>query len=108
MLITITPGLTIDATIGSAYFLGFASGMQYNGLDRASVSGLAGNSTPLTNCFASCYGMITTFDNAAFNLKTMFAKAGSFKGFDVLVIDPTHIFMDVAVNYEMCEYGAII
>lgn len=52
--------------------------------------------------------MISTLDTAAYNLKNMFAEAGSFKGFDVLVIDPSHIFMDVAVNYEMCEYGAII
>ena len=38
----ITEDLTIDATDGAAYFLGFASGMQYNGLDRGSMAKMAG------------------------------------------------------------------
>ena len=51
--------------------------------------------------------MITSFDTAAYNLDTLNSEPGSFKGFDVLVIDPTHIIMDMAVNFEMCEIALI-
>ena len=54
------------------------------------------------------YGMISSFDVAAYNLNTINATPGSFKGIDVLFIDPTHIFADIVVNYEMCEVGSII
>ena len=104
MSTTIRPGLTIDATTGSAFVLGFAKGMQYKGLDRDSVSDIAGSGTPLTNCFASTYALITSFDIAAYNMKTINSEPGTFKGFDVLVIDPTHILADIAVNFEMCEF----
>ena len=105
---TITEGLTIDATGTSAFWLGFTKGMQYNGLDRGTVDNLPGSSTPLTNCFASMYSLITSFDTFGYNLSTINSEPGSFKGFDVLVIDPTHIIADTAVNYEMCEIGGIL
>lgn len=105
---TITPGLTIDATGISAYWLGFTIGMQYNGLDRESVASLPNSGTPLTNCFASMYAMITSFDTAAYNWDTLNTEPGTFKGFDVLVIDPTHIMSDIVVNYEMCEVALIL
>ena len=99
---TITPNLTIDATTGTAYWLGFAKGMQYNGLDRDSVSNIDSD-TPLTNCFASTYSLLTSMDIAGYNWKTLSSVPGTFKGFDVLVIDPSHIVADLFVNYEMCE-----
>lgn len=102
--VTITEGLTIDGTTGSAFVLGFAKGMQYKGLDRETVGDIASSGTPLTNCFASTYALITSFDIAAYNMKTINSEPGTFKGFDVLVIDPTHIMADIAVNYEMCEF----
>ena len=52
--------------------------------------------------------MLTSFDVAAYNFNTINDTAGSFKGFDVLFIDPTHILTDIVVNYEMCEVGSII
>jgi len=35
-------------------------------------------------------------------------EPGTFRGFDVLVIDPVHIISDSMVNFEMCEIGKII
>ena len=105
---TIVPGLTIDATGSSAFWLGFVRGMQYNGLDREAASNLPGSETPLTNCFASMYSFLTSLDIAGYNLSTINSEPGTFKGFDVLVLDPTHIVADFAVNYEMCELGLIL
>ena len=105
---TIVPGLTIDASGASAYWLGFVKGMQYNGLDRDSMNDLPGSGTPLTNCFASTYAMLTSIDIAGYNWQTLNTIPGTFKGFDVLVLDPTHILADFAVNYEMCEVGLIL
>lgn len=47
-------------------------------------------------------------DIAGYNLKTINSVPGTFKGFDVLVIDPTHIIADFAVNFEMCEVQSIL
>ena len=105
---TIVPGLTIDATGASAFWLGFTRGMQYNGLDREAASNLPGSETPLTNCFASMYSFLTSVDIAGYNWQTLNTVPGTFKGFDVLVLDPTHIIADFAVNYEMCELGLIL
>lgn len=69
---------------------------------------MPGSGTPLTNCFASTYAMISSVETAAYNWYTINSEPGSFKGFDVLVIDPTHILADIAVNYEMCEIGGIL
>lgn len=54
------------------------------------------------------YSLVTSFDTAAYNLSTINSEPGSFKGFDVLVIDPTHIIGDIFVNFEMCEIALII
>ena len=105
---TIVPGLTIDATGASAFWLGFVRGMQYNGLDREAASNLPGSETPLTNCFASMYSFLTSVDIAGYNWQTLNSEPGTFKGFDVLVLDPTHIIADFTVNYEMCELGLIL
>ena len=105
--ITITDGLTIDAATSMAYGLGFAKGMQYEGLAR-DTDNLPGAQAILTNCFAATYGLFTSLDIAGYNRKTITDTAGSFKGFDVLVLDPTHIFADFVVSFEMCEYEKII
>lgn len=54
------------------------------------------------------YGFITSVDTFGLNLSTINSEPGSFKGFDVAVIDPTKILADFAVNYEMCEIGSIL
>lgn len=90
-----------------AFGLGFAKGMQYEGLARE-TDNLPGTQAILTNCFAATYGLYTSMDIAGHNRNTMFEKAGQFKGFDVLVLDPTHIFADFVVSFEMCEYEKII
>lgn len=51
---------------------------------------------------------MTSFDSAAYNFKTINTEPGTFKGFDVLFIDPTHILADFTVNWEMCEFDGII
>lgn len=104
---TITEGFTIDASTSMAYWLGFAKGMQYSAMDREGDN-LPGANAILTNCFASTYGMMTSFDTLGYNWSTLTSSAGQFKGFDVLVIDPTKILADIVVNFEMCEVGKII
>jgi hypothetical protein len=108
--VTITSGLTIDGTTSTAFWLGFSKGMQYEGLKKAEseTANLPGNDTPLTNCFASTYSLMTSLDNAGHNLKTINSEPGTFKGFDVLFIDPTHVLADFTVNWEMCEFDGII
>ena len=91
-----------------AFWLGFAKGMQYTGLAGDGEDNLPGSTTALTNCFAMTYGLMTSVDTLFYDIATISAEAGSFKGFDVLVIDPTHIISDVAVSFEMCEMRKIV
>ena len=105
--ITITDGLTIDAATGMAWALGFSKGMQYEGLSRE-TDNLPGTQAILTNCFAATYGFMTSVDIAGHNRKTITENPGQFKGFDVLVLDPTHIFADFVVGFEMCEFEKIV
>jgi hypothetical protein len=37
---------------------------------------------------------------AFYNWATLFSEPGTFKGFDVLFIDPINLLADSAVNYE--------
>ena len=105
--ITITDGLTIDAATSMAYALGFSKGMQYEGLKRE-TDNLPGAQAVLTNCFAATYGFMTSLDTAGYNRQTLTGTPGQFKGFDVLVLDPTHVFADAVVSFEMCEFEKII
>ena len=105
--VTITKGLTIDAVTNMAYALGFSKGMQYEGLRRESDN-LGNAEAILTNCFASTYGFMTSIDIAGFNRSTMWDTPGSFKGVDVLLIDPIKIFADGVVTFEMCQAGKIL
>ena len=107
---TIMPGLTIDASTESAFWLGFAKGMQYEGLSKDDeADNLPGAQVLLTNCFASTYAFMTTLDVAAFNRKHISGlEEGSNKYMDVLLLDPVHILTDTVVNYEMCEVGMIV
>ena len=107
---TIMPGLTIDASTDSAFWLGFAKGLQYQGLSKDNeADNLPGAQVVLTNCFASMYSYMTTLDVAAFNRQHISGlEEGSNKYMDVLLLDPTHILTDLVVNYEMCEVGMIV
>ena len=98
--VTVAPGVTIDASSVTAYWLGFVDGMKYTGLDRDDASLLATSEIVLTNCFASMYSLLSTFDTAAFNISTFNSIPGTIKIFDVLVLDPINILADSAVNYE--------
>ena len=104
------PGLTIDASTDSAFWLGFAKGLQYEGLAKDDeADNLPGAQVVLTNCFASMYSYMTTLDVAAFNRQHISGlEEGSNKYMDVLLLDPTHILTDLVVNYEMCEVGMIV
>lgn len=83
-------------------------GFQYNGLakDEGNIT-LPNESPELTNCFASSYALIDDFNTLAFNIKTFFADAGTIKIFDVMAMDPLHIFADFTVEWEMCDVAAI-
>ena len=104
------PGLTIDASTEAAFWLGFAKGLQYEGLKKEDeADSLPGAQVHLTNCFASMYSYMSTLDVAAFNRQNINGiEAGSNKYLDVLLLDPTHILTDLVVNYEMCEVGMIV
>ena len=106
----IMPGLTIDASTDSAFWLGFSKGLQYEGLAKDDeADALPGAQVVLTNCFASMYSYMTTLDVAAFNRQNIDGlEEGSNKYMDVLLLDPTHILTDLVVNYEMCEVGMIV
>lgn len=101
---TITDGLTIDATTSFAYWLGFAQGMQYTGLNRETENNLPGQKVQLTNCFASMYSFLSTLDTMGYLVENF--TTGDI--FDVFVMEPTHVVADFVVNFEMCEVGKII
>jgi len=54
----------------------------------------------LTNCFASTYALLESFDVAAYNLDTFASEVGTLKMFDVAFLDPLHILADTTVSYE--------
>ena len=108
--VTIIEGLTIDGSGASAFWLGWAQGAQYSleGDDGESGTNIPGAQVQLSNCFASMYAMLSSFDTFGHNLKNMNPESGGNKYFDVLFIDPTHIIADFVVNIEMCEVKRII
>ena len=69
---------------------------------------LPGEETPLSNCFATTYALMDRFDEFGHHWNTLTSEPGTFKGFDILVIDPAHISADFTVCYEMCEFNGII
>ena len=91
--------IVVDATLGSAFAMGFTTGMKYSGLDGDDQEGPA-NDVTLTNCFASMYSYISTLDVFAYNWKHIADNPGSFNWFDVLAIDPIHVMADSTVLYE--------
>ena len=98
--VTLLPGLTIDAATGSAYVLGFVNGLQYEGLAKEDSPVLPVDTVALTNCFASTFALIEDFDIAGYNIQTFASEPGTLKIFDVLAMDPTHILMDLTVEWE--------
>ena len=92
--------LVVDASTQSAFALGFATGMKYDGMDQSGADGSAGQDVTLTNCFAATYSMIQTLENMAYNYQTIADTPGSFNWFDVFAIDPIHVVGDSTVLYE--------
>jgi hypothetical protein len=97
--VTIMPNLTIDASTGSAYVLGFVNGLQYTGLAQDDSALLPIDSVALTNCFASTFALLEDFEVSAFNLRTFSSDPGTLKIFDALMLDPSHILMDMTVEW---------
>lgn len=99
--VTVRPGMTIDASDTPAFWLGFVNGMQYEGLSRADAEDLLPTEdVQLTNCFASTYALLESFDTAAYNWKTFSSEPGTLKIFDTLALDPIHILGDFTVEWE--------
>lgn len=98
--VTVAPGLTIDASTGSALALGFVTGMQYTGLAREDSPILPVDTIALSNCFASTYALLEDFEIQAYNIATFASEPGTLKIFDVLALDPAHILMDMTVEWE--------
>lgn len=106
--VTIMPGMTIDAATGSAYVLGFVNGLQYTGIAKEDSALLPIDTVALTNCFASTYALLEDFEVSAYNLKTFASEPGTLKIFDALLMDPSHIVMDLTVEWEMCNCAGIL
>lgn len=98
--VTILPGLTLNASTGSALVLGFVNGMQYEGLAREDSPVLPIETVALTNCFASTFALLEDFDVLGNNIDTFSSEPGTLKIFDVLAMDPAHILMDMTVEWE--------
>ena len=92
--------MTINASTGNAYILGFVNGLQYEGLARENDALLPLDTVQLTNCFASTYALLEDFEISSYNISTFSAEPGTLKIFDVLAMDPTHIAMDLTVEWE--------
>jgi len=67
----------------------------------------AAETIDLSNCFASTYALMESFDVAAYNLDTFTSEEGTIKIFDAAILDPIHILADWTVTYEQCEFGNI-
>ena len=96
--------LSFDGDSTTAFWLGFAKGLQYNGLSAEEDTGDA----ELSNCFAAMYAQIESVDLLAYDYSTISSEDGRWKGFDVFVSDPLKILADNVVLYEMCEFGNIL
>lgn len=92
--------LTFDASNMTAFWLGTAKGLQWNGLE--------GEDVQLSNCFAATYAQIEAIDLLAYDWTTISSEEGRWKGFDVFVSDPLKVLADNVVVYEMCEFGNIL
>lgn len=97
--VQIAPGFIIDASTVTAYVLGIVSGFQYKDL-ASDTAGLPNDAPQLTNCFASTYALIESFDKAAYNISTFASETGTLKIFDVLALDPFHILADLSVEWQ--------
>ena len=97
---TIADGTTIDASTMTAWTLGFVKGFQYNGLVNEGASVLPNDTAALTNCFATTYSLLTSFDSMAYSYETINDIPGTWKGFDAFVIGPTTILADSSVAFE--------
>ena len=62
----------------------------------------------MTNCFAATYGMIETIEDLLYHIESINSDAGTFKWFDVLLMDPAHILMDLTVQWQMCDLDLIL
>jgi len=91
--------ITLNAGESSAYWLGFVQGMNYS-LKPKEEQGDTSEGVDLSNCFASTYALIESFDTMAYNINTFRAESGTIKIFDVAILDPIHILADSSVSYE--------
>ena len=104
--VTIMDNLTIDGTSAMAFWLGWAKGMQYDGLESED-STAPNQDIVVSDCFASTYALMTDIESFSYNRKRA-SKKGEFKGFSTWVKDPIHIFNNFVVNYEMCQLDSIL
>lgn len=107
VIVDITGWTTIDATNATAQVLGFINGLQYRGLERE-VEIFQNTQVELTNCFAATYGMIESIEEIMYTLQTMNTSPGTFKWFDLMLMDPAHILMDFTVQWQMCDLDLIL
>ena len=98
---------TIDATNATAQVLGFVNGLQYEGLTRDIGIDFTTTHIELTNCYAATFAIIEDIEIFMYNIQTVFDEPGSVKWFDVLAMDPIHIFMDMTVEWQMCDMALI-
>ena len=90
--------LSINAGGDNSYWLGLVQGMNYSLKSEAEQD--ADDAVDLSNCFASTYALLESFDVSAYNINTFLDESGTIKIFDVGILDPIHLFADWTVVYE--------
>lgn len=100
--VQVVPGAAaIDATLNSAFWLGFTNGFTYKGLENDATNPvLPEASVDLTNCFAASWALQDDFNTIRHNVATFTESPGTAKWFDVVLMDPGHITLDYSVLYE--------
>ena len=90
--------LILNAGGDNSYWLGFVQGMNYSLKSEKQQD--EEDSVDLSNCFASTYALLESFDVSVYNIGTFMADSGTIKMFDVGILDPIHLFADWTVVYE--------
>lgn len=91
---------TIDAEAAQAWWYGAAKGLQYKGMESATSMDMTSlKNAEQSECFYAVYGMVDTFDMAAYDFANVVAD-GSFNWFNVGMYDPLHMTGDMSISYQ--------
>lgn len=90
---TIVGNRQFDAEAFESLFYGLSYGLQYNGLSAI-------DSVSESNCFYATYGLVSTFNQLAYDWENIQQFSGSYNWFNIALYDPLHITSNFSVVYE--------